>query len=211
MRPISRIAIAAPIPAFGQRHTVAMPTRQRQSCRRAPSEHTETHPTPRNPTGNTRTERSNHGASSKQRPLSDSVKRLVAAAGPLSRWFDSCDEPLPRRAYDYSAAAGGLVFTAGPAPSMGRDVSWRRATVSCRRRALSRTFSLRCLSIPSGRNRLLGRRCSSWPGSPELARVWNVVYARLGRAPRTLLGVSLLGYPDQLVEIEAIVVVNPDT
>ena len=27
----------------------------------------------------------------------------------------------------------------------------------------------------------------------------------------TLLGVSLLGYPDQLVEIEAIVVVNPDT
>ena len=46
---------------------------------------------------------------------------------------------------------------------------------------------------------------------PELARVWNVVYARLGRAPRTLLGVSLLGYPDQLVEIEAIVVVNPDT
>ena len=27
---------------------------------------------------------------------------------------------------------------------------------------------------------------------------------RLGRTPSTLLGVSLLGYPDQLVEIEAI-------
>jgi len=41
----------------------------------------------------------------------------------------------------------------------------------------------------------------------DLARVWNVVCARLGRAPSTLLGVSLLGYPDQLVEIEAIALV----
>ena len=38
----------------------------------------------------------------------------------------------------------------------------------------------------------------------DLVRVWNVVAERLGRAPSTLLGVSFLGYPDQLVEIEAI-------
>jgi enamine deaminase RidA (YjgF/YER057c/UK114 family) len=38
----------------------------------------------------------------------------------------------------------------------------------------------------------------------ELVRVWEVVAAELGRAPSTLLGVSLLGYPGQLVEIEAI-------
>ena len=38
----------------------------------------------------------------------------------------------------------------------------------------------------------------------ELVRVWDVVSARLGRVPSTLLGVALLGYPDQLVEIEAI-------
>jgi hypothetical protein len=35
-------------------------------------------------------------------------------------------------------------------------------------------------------------------------RVWGVVAARLGSMPSTLLGVSLLGYPEQLVEIEAI-------
>ena len=35
-------------------------------------------------------------------------------------------------------------------------------------------------------------------------RVWDVVAARIGRAPSTLLGVSLLGYPEQLVEIEAV-------
>ena len=38
----------------------------------------------------------------------------------------------------------------------------------------------------------------------DLVRVWNVVSPAVGRAPNTLLGVSLLGYPDQLVEIEAI-------
>ena len=38
----------------------------------------------------------------------------------------------------------------------------------------------------------------------DLVRVWNVVSPLLGRVPNTLLGVSFLGYPDQLVEIEAI-------
>jgi enamine deaminase RidA (YjgF/YER057c/UK114 family) len=42
----------------------------------------------------------------------------------------------------------------------------------------------------------------------DLVRVWNVVSARLGRAPSTLLGVSFLGYPDQLVEIEAVAAVE---
>jgi enamine deaminase RidA (YjgF/YER057c/UK114 family) len=38
----------------------------------------------------------------------------------------------------------------------------------------------------------------------DLVRVWDVVSERLGRAPSTLLGVSFLGYPEQLVEIEAV-------
>jgi enamine deaminase RidA (YjgF/YER057c/UK114 family) len=42
----------------------------------------------------------------------------------------------------------------------------------------------------------------------DLVRVWDVVSSRLGRAPSTLLGVSFLGYPDQLVEIEAIASVD---
>ena len=45
----------------------------------------------------------------------------------------------------------------------------------------------------------------------DLVRVWDVVAARLGRTPSTLLGVSVLGYPDQLVEIEAIAVVSSHT
>jgi hypothetical protein len=42
----------------------------------------------------------------------------------------------------------------------------------------------------------------------DLVRVWNVVSPRLGRVPNTLLGVSLLGYPEQLVEIEGVAVVG---
>ena len=42
----------------------------------------------------------------------------------------------------------------------------------------------------------------------DLGRVWDVVSARLGRTPSTLLGVSLLGYPEQLVEIEAVAAVE---
>jgi enamine deaminase RidA (YjgF/YER057c/UK114 family) len=43
----------------------------------------------------------------------------------------------------------------------------------------------------------------------ELVSTWNVVSERFGRhdVPSTLLGVSLLGYPDQLVEIEAVAAV----
>ncbi len=43
----------------------------------------------------------------------------------------------------------------------------------------------------------------------DLVRVWDTISPRLGRAPSTLLGVSMLGYPDQLVEIEAIAVIAP--
>jgi enamine deaminase RidA (YjgF/YER057c/UK114 family) len=45
----------------------------------------------------------------------------------------------------------------------------------------------------------------------ELVRVWDVVAERFGdaRPPSTLLGVSFLGYPEQLVEIEAVAVARP--
>ncbi|MBJ2121526.1 RidA family protein [Arthrobacter sp. MSA 4-2] len=48
----------------------------------------------------------------------------------------------------------------------------------------------------------------------DLAEVWNVVRARMGDrdVPSTLLGVAVLGYPDQLVEVEAIAALPvPDT
>jgi enamine deaminase RidA (YjgF/YER057c/UK114 family) len=42
----------------------------------------------------------------------------------------------------------------------------------------------------------------------DLVAAWNVVRAAFGEhdAPSTLLGVAVLGYPDQLVEVEAVAV-----
>ena len=47
----------------------------------------------------------------------------------------------------------------------------------------------------------------------DLVAVWDVVAEAFGPhdAPSTLVGVSVLGYPDQLVEIEAIAAVPADT
>jgi enamine deaminase RidA (YjgF/YER057c/UK114 family) len=42
----------------------------------------------------------------------------------------------------------------------------------------------------------------------DLVAAWDVVRAAFGRhaAPSTLVGVTVLGYPDQLVEVEAVAV-----
>ncbi|WP_243226002.1 RidA family protein [Microbacterium sp. CIAB417] len=48
--------------------------------------------------------------------------------------------------------------------------------------------------------------------SEHLVEAWDVVHAAFGEhdVPSTLLGVTVLGYPDQLVEIEAVAaVVDP--
>ena len=45
----------------------------------------------------------------------------------------------------------------------------------------------------------------------DLVAAWEVVEAAFGDhdAPSTLLGVTVLGYPDRLVEIEAVAAVAP--
>ena len=47
----------------------------------------------------------------------------------------------------------------------------------------------------------------------DLVAVWDVVRTAFGDhdAPSTLIGVTVLGYPDQLVEIEAVAAVVDDT
>jgi hypothetical protein len=48
----------------------------------------------------------------------------------------------------------------------------------------------------------------TWPGQAALALTNHEVRAAFGDhdPPSTLLGVAMLGYPDQLVEIEAVTV-----
>ena len=108
--------------------------------------------------------------------------------------------------YEYSRIGNGLVFTAGACPL---DAEGNVVAPGDREKQAA-----------TAADNLLAALAEAGAGGPEsllkttifvvageradLVRVWDVVATRLGRAPSTLLGVSFLGYPEQLVEIEAV-------
>jgi enamine deaminase RidA (YjgF/YER057c/UK114 family) len=115
----------------------------------------------------------------------------------------------PGTPYDYSATARGLVFTAGACPldHEGRVVApgdfGRQA-----QQAVENLFAALAEHNVGADALLKTTVFVASTDRADLVHVWDSVSPRLGRAPSTLLGVALLGYPDQLVEIEAIAVVD---
>jgi enamine deaminase RidA (YjgF/YER057c/UK114 family) len=113
--------------------------------------------------------------------------------------------------YEYSAIAHGLVFTAGACPL---DAEGSVVAPGDREAQTIRAVEnlLTALSEHAVGPESLVKMTIFVVAQEraDLVRVWDVVSARLGRVPSTLLGVSLLGYPDQLVEIEAIAVLDAD-
>jgi enamine deaminase RidA (YjgF/YER057c/UK114 family) len=114
--------------------------------------------------------------------------------------------------YDYFAVApeGSLVFTAGACPldaegrvvAVGDHEGQARQALGNLRAALAEAGSSFDQVVKSTVYVVAADRS-------ELVRTWNIVEETFApaRPPSTLLGVSLLGYPDQLVEIEAVAVV----
>jgi enamine deaminase RidA (YjgF/YER057c/UK114 family) len=121
----------------------------------------------------------------------------------------ACDVAIPGTPYEYSATARGLIFTAGACPldQTGLVVApgdFERQTAQAVENLIA---ALAQRDV--GADALLKTTVfvvSTDRG--DLLRVWEIVSARLGRAPSTLVGVALLGYPDQLVEIDAIAVTD---
>jgi enamine deaminase RidA (YjgF/YER057c/UK114 family) len=114
--------------------------------------------------------------------------------------------------YEYSAVANGLVFTAGACPldETGQIVAPGDYEAQAAQTVTNLLSALRENSVgPEGLLKttifVVAEQRS------DLVRVWEVVAPLLGRVPSTLLGVSLLGYPDQLVEIEAIARIRADS
>jgi enamine deaminase RidA (YjgF/YER057c/UK114 family) len=118
----------------------------------------------------------------------------------------------PGTPYEYSAIARGLVFTAGACPldekgsvvaPGDREAQATQAVenllAALAEHAVGPESLVKTTLFVVARDRV------------DLVRVWDIVSARLGRVPSTLLGVSFLGYPDQLVEIEAIAVLSAGT
>jgi enamine deaminase RidA (YjgF/YER057c/UK114 family) len=111
--------------------------------------------------------------------------------------------------YEYTATAGELVFTAGACPldEDGRIVAPGDLEAQSSRAADNLLEAL--AEAGTGPDDLV--KTTIYVVGEEradLVRAWDVVAERLGRAPSTLLGVSFLGYPEQLVEIEAVAAVR---
>jgi enamine deaminase RidA (YjgF/YER057c/UK114 family) len=119
-------------------------------------------------------------------------------------------ELYPGTAYEYSAAARGLVFTAGACPLDERGTVVGPGDFEAQALRTVENLLAALAEHQVGTESLLKTTVFVVTDDrSELVRVWDVVHAHLGRAPSTLLGVSLLGYPDQLVEIEAIATAAP--
>jgi enamine deaminase RidA (YjgF/YER057c/UK114 family) len=111
--------------------------------------------------------------------------------------------------YEYTATAGSLVFTAGACPldEEGRVVAPGdvEAQAAC---AADNLLEALAEAGAAAEDLLKTTVYVVGEGRADLVRAWDVVSDRLGRAPSTLLGVSFLGYPEQVVEIEAIAAVK---
>jgi len=107
--------------------------------------------------------------------------------------------------YEYTSTANGLVFTAGACPLDADGHTVAPGDLEAQAKHATSNLLDALAEVGATTDELL--KTTIYVVAQErsdLVRAWNVVSKRLGRAPSTLLGVSFLGYPDQLVEIEAI-------
>jgi enamine deaminase RidA (YjgF/YER057c/UK114 family) len=111
--------------------------------------------------------------------------------------------------YDYARVAptGRLVFTAGACPldEAGRVVAPGDLEAQTRQ-TLANLLAVLAEAGVGPESLLKTTVYVVFAEQSDLVRAWNVVANGLGaeRPPSTLLGVSALGYPGQLVEIEAV-------
>jgi enamine deaminase RidA (YjgF/YER057c/UK114 family) len=115
--------------------------------------------------------------------------------------------------YAYAAVvpAGRIVHTAGACPldEQGRVVSPGDVAAQAKQVMVNLTVALRA----AGAELHDVAKSTVYVASSDradLVAAWDVVRDAFGDhdAPSTLLGVAMLGYPDQLVEVEAVAVVG---
>jgi enamine deaminase RidA (YjgF/YER057c/UK114 family) len=115
--------------------------------------------------------------------------------------------------YDYATVAspGSLLLTAGACPLDAEGVVTAPGDVEAQTRQTLDNLVATLSEGGSSLSRVLKTTVYvATSDRSELVRAWAVVEERFApaRPPSTLLGVAGLGYPDQLVEIEAIAAVG---
>ena len=116
--------------------------------------------------------------------------------------------------YAYASVGGpaALVFTAGACP-LGPDGDViGPEDVSAQARQVVSNLAEALAAAGSGLSRVL--KTTIYVASSEradLVAAWDVISSAFGEhdVPSTLLGVTVLGYPGQLVEIEAVAIADP--
>jgi enamine deaminase RidA (YjgF/YER057c/UK114 family) len=114
-------------------------------------------------------------------------------------------------AYASVAPAGSLIFTAGACPLddngnvVGAGDIQAQASL-----AMANLGTALAASRATLRDVLKTTIFVASAERADLDTAWDVIRAAFGDhdAPSTLLGVSVLGYPDQLVEIEAVAAIS---
>ncbi|HKB19993.1 MAG TPA: RidA family protein [Gaiellaceae bacterium] len=112
--------------------------------------------------------------------------------------------------YEYAALAppgARLVFAAGACPLNDAGEAVAPGDHEAQARAAVENLRVALEAAGSGFEHVL--KTTVYVASPDraqLVRVWRVVEEGFApsRPPSTLLGVAVLGYPEQLVEIEAV-------
>jgi enamine deaminase RidA (YjgF/YER057c/UK114 family) len=112
-------------------------------------------------------------------------------------------------AYASVAPPGALVFTAGACPLDENGVVVHPGDVGLQARQAMSNLTEALAAAGAGLASVL--KTTVYVASADrgdLVAAWNVISAAFGEhdAPSTLLGVAALGYPGQLVEIEAVAV-----
>jgi enamine deaminase RidA (YjgF/YER057c/UK114 family) len=115
----------------------------------------------------------------------------------------------PGTPYDYASVAprGGIVFTAGACPLDADGTVVAPGDFEAQTRQTLDNLAIALAEAGSSFEQVLKTTVYvAAEDRSDLVRVFDLVEERLApaRPPSTLLGVSLLGYSDQLVEIEAI-------
>jgi enamine deaminase RidA (YjgF/YER057c/UK114 family) len=110
--------------------------------------------------------------------------------------------------YDYAAVAapGALLFTAGACPLDPAGTVVGLGDHRAQAEAAVDNLLLVLTAHGTGPEHLVRTTIYVVGERQDLVDVWDVVAARLAphRPPSTLLGVTVLGYPDQLVEVDGI-------
>jgi enamine deaminase RidA (YjgF/YER057c/UK114 family) len=118
----------------------------------------------------------------------------------------------PDAPYEYAAVAreGALVFTAGACPLDAAGTVVGKGDREAQARQAVENLAVALSAAGSSLEHVLKTTVYVVAETQsELVQAWKVVENAFGehRPPSTLLGVKFLGYPEQLVEIEAIALV----